>query len=552
MADELAKELLKRHSAMKAARVPFDPIYEQVADYMGPAFFGFSSPPSHPRTPQANRVDSSGKQASRVYASGLLSGVSSPFQRWFAMGLEDRERGKSRWAREWLQTYEQDLYDDLWRYGFYPCQVGAYHQSGLFGVQCIYVSESELHGIRFLNVPLRQIYIEENFQGHVDTVSREFELTARQAAQQFGEEHLSEKIKTARGKSDDDKRFTFVHIVMPVEDAPEKPRGTMLPFVSWYIEQGDARVVSTEGYHECPYIVTRSYRLPGTPYSYSPGTEALADEKMINEMKILILEAGQLSIAPPYWVPHDGFVGRISYKPRALNYYNASDRLTPDSFRPLDVGGDPRFSLELLQETKREINEAFFVDLFQTMQNRIKSGQTPTAREVSELAGEKMFLLAPMLIQQQTENHDALFNRIFALKMRRGELPPIPRELAGQSLKTEYVSPLALAQREEIPQRVLKSYQDAAMLAQIAGSEVLDNFNHDENLRAVLELRNFPQKGIKDLREVMAMRQKRAEGQAAIQRQQQAAAMLGQYKNLAAAPEEGSPAGAVLGGIGGA
>jgi transcription initiation factor TFIIIB Brf1 subunit/transcription initiation factor TFIIB len=251
-------------------------------------------------------------------------------------------------------------------------------------------------------------------------------------------------------------------------------------------------------------------------------------------------------------VPDDGFVGRISYQPRALNYYRNDGQTRPENFAPMQVGGDPRFSLELLSAARAEIGEAFFVDLFQTIQERVRAGTTPTAREVQELAGEKMFLLGPMLVQQQSENHDALFDRLFSIKLRRGELPPVPPELAGQALKVEYVSPLALAQREQVTQNILGTYQDAAMLAQIGGPQVLDALDHDEALRAILRQRNYPRDAVNDEAAVRALREQRAKAQVQAAQAAGLNQALESYRDMAAAPEEGSPAASVLGALGGA
>jgi hypothetical protein len=163
-----------------------------------------------------------------------------------------------------------------------------------------------------------------------------------------------------------------------------------------------------------------------------------------------------------------------------------------------------------------------------------------------------MFLLGPMLVNQQTENFDRLFDRLFNLLLRRGELPPVPRELAGQQLKAEYVSPLMLAQKEGQTQAVLQTYQDAGLIAQ-AAPEVLDNFEHDENLRRVAEQRGFPQKGLRSPDEVARLRQARAEAQERQAQMEMAAQDIrdaaGAAPGLAKAPEEGSPMQKLLSGL---
>lgn len=536
---EAADEVVRRHSSLLRGREAFDPIWEEVAQFMGPAYAGFTSRPGHPRKQREDLVDSTARRAANILAAGMLSGVSSPSQRWFRLGMEDRELAEAPGGRAWLQEVEDIAYRVLSHCGFYPQQTLGYHQAGLFGWQCLYVDENPGlpgAGIRFRALPLHEVCIAENFQGEVDTVFRSFRLTARQAAQKWSEAHLPDAVRRAlnrRGRSDEE--FTFLHAVYPrrdgrsgvmAGDAAQSPDGmatagvnrpgwggaggsdALLPYVSVYLERESRQVVASGGYAELPYIVTRSHRLPGTPYSYSPGTEALADAKMINEMKRLILEAGQLAVAPPYLVPDDGFVGRFSFEPRAMNYYRRGEGNSLADFGPLSIGGDPRFSWELLSATKADINEAFFVDLFLAIKSRISQGGAPTAMEVAELAGERMFLLGPMLVNQQQENFRRLFDRLFRLLMRRGELPPPPPDLAGRSLDVDYVSPLMLAQQETRTNAVLRTYAEVGGIAAVS-PQVLDLFDHDENVRLVLEQRGFPQTGVRSKADVAALREQR-------------------------------------------
>lgn len=554
---EDADELLRRLARLQDERRPFDAIWEEVAEYMGPTYLGFTAEPRHPRKARADIVDSTARRAAKVFSAGMLSGASSPSARWFTLALDqaqDENAADRPEAKAWLQELERRFSDDLLRHGFYPQQHLAYHQAGLFGWQCLYLDESPAHGIRFSARPLREIFIAENHQGVVDTVLREFTLTARQAAQKWGRAALPDSVRRCldEPRSRDDRRFTFVHAVFPREErawgSPHLVGGAGMAYASVYLERESRRVVAEGGYREMPYIVTRSYRLPGTPYSYSPGTEALADVKMLNEMKRLILEAGQLSVAPPYLVPDDGFVGRVSFEPRALNYYRADGR-GPHDFSPLNVGGDPRFAWELIESTRKDVNEAFFVDLFLAVKQRAEMGASPTAQEVAELAGERMFLLGPMLMQQQQENFSALFDRLFALKLRRGELPPVPEALRGASFKAEYVSPLALAQRASRTSAILAGYADAARIA-AADPAVMDLFDHEANVRAMLDGRGMPQAGIRSKRQAARARAERARAQAAAAQAQSLGELAGKLPALAKAPEPGSPAAALLASLG--
>ena len=65
------------------------------------------------------------------------------------------------------------------------------------------------------------VRMDQNYLGRIDTVSREFELTSRQAIQQFGmdvfkENGLDRIIREAENQSD--KKYKFIHMVCPREE----------------------------------------------------------------------------------------------------------------------------------------------------------------------------------------------------------------------------------------------------------------------------------------------------------------------------------------------
>lgn len=518
---ELARDILRRLEAMKAQRRPFDTLWQEVAEFAGPEYLGFNNRKGIKAQKQRSDITSSEvRRAADIFSAGMLSGMSNPADRWFGLIMQDDALAANPAVKRWTQACEDIFYSELEQINFYAEQHLGYHQSGLFGMQCLYMDESPEKGIRCHCRPLYELYIGENHQRVVDTVFREFSLTAHQAIQKFGEANLSDQIKSAQRSKDYTTEFDFVHAVFPNEEGDGK-FGKRFGFVSYYLEKGDnGKVIAEGGYDEQPYIVSRAYRLPWSPYSYSPGTRSLADTKSLNEMWTLLMMAGQMSVAPPYLIPDDGFVGNISYDPFSLNYFRKEQGFSREDFSPMQVGADPRFTLELLNAKKMDINEAFYVDLFLTIRNRIESGSTPTAQEIIQLTNERMFLLGPMLIKQKTENFDALFARLLMLKAKRGEIPPAPRELANAEMRVEYTSPLARAQKEAQLNSISRSYQDLAGLANIDPG-VLDLVDNDVTARRMLDQRGFPVTGIRDEAQVRKIREQRAAQAQAQQKAQQ-------------------------------
>ena len=324
-----------------------------------------------------------------------------------------------------------------------------------------------------------------------------------------------------------------------------------MEFASYYFEPGEEHLISEGGFESIPYIVTRAYSDGRSPYSISPGTIALSDVLMINEIKRLMLQAGQLSVSPPMLMPDRGLVGRLNYSSGALNMYRKDGSVDASDFQPLKLVGEFKLAMDLMQQAQKDVNAAFFVDLFLMIHNRTQAGKgTPTAMEIEQLATEKSFLLAPILINQQQENFNRLFERVFEIKKKeRGAIPPPPPELRDADIEIEYVSPLIRAQQSQKIQEMLQAVQEVNMIGQVF-PQVMDILDGDALARNVLENRGVPQSCIRAVQEVMQLRQQKMQAQEDAQRQMQEqqliqGAMQG-YQGLSKAPEYGSPAQSIL------
>lgn len=555
--------LVSTFYTMQGERAAFEDVWRQVARYLSPTPEIFSG--SENRETDSNMmrrdqrdIDNTARRAVQIFAAGMLSGVSPPSDQWFQLAVADKHGGRELSRRpavaRWLENVEGIFRRDFHQKNFYAQQDSSYRSLGLFGMQCMLVGEHDERGAYYRDTPVDEIYIAEDYTGKVNCVLRDMRLPLRQAMERFGKERLSPCLrKMAEAKNADlSRRVQVVHAVLPKSAGYENLMGNnKLPFASYYFEPGEGHLISESGFDSLPYVVTRAYSFGRSPYSISPGTLALADTRMVNELKALILESGQLRVAPPFLAPDNGLLGRLNYAPYAMNLYRKSAGMSADDFSTLQLGQDPGFGLELLSMAKQDVNEAFFVDLFMLIHNRTQMGRgTPTAAEIQQLAAEKSFLLGPILVNQQQENFDNLFSRVYAIKEKRGELPPPPKELAGADIDIVYISPLVRAQQEVKSNSIMKTLAELGQVAQMR-PEVLDLVDLDTAMREVMEQRGMPVMCLRPEEAVAKMREARMQGeaQAAQQRERMEGmqGLLGAYGQLSQAPQEGSVAAELLG-----
>ncbi len=562
-ASDFVQQLNTQFGQLKSERAPFDEIWRKVAVFESERMTLFDGQlgnnPAQGMRRDVRDVDNTCRQAITVFSSGMLSGVSPPSDQWFTLRIADKSGGddlkKYRPVANWLEQIENLFLKDFTAKNFYTQQVSSYKHIGLYGMQAMLVGESPQMGTYYRDVPVDEIYIANDYAGRVNVVYREMRITLQQALTMFGKENLSPCLQAlAEDKNaNPQEHVTIVHAVMEKAPGYENIIGdNKLPYASYYFEPGEDHLISEGGFDSLPYIVTRAYSDGRSPYSISPGTIALADVLMINEIKRLMLQAGQLSVAPPMLLPDRGLVGRLNYTSGALNTYRKDGSgIDVNDFQPLKLVGEFKLGMELMQQAQKDVNAAFFVDLFLMIHNRTQQGRgTPTAMEIEQLATEKSFLLAPILINQQQENFNRLFERVFEIKKKEhGAIPEPPKELLNADIEIEYISPLVRAQQGVRTQQMLQGLQELGGIAQLF-PDVMDIVDSDTITRRIIESRGIPQSCIRTVEEVMGLRQQKMQAQEAaqkeIQQQQMMAGMMQGYEGLSKAPEAGSPVQSIM------
>ena len=315
---------------------------------------------------------------------------------------------------------------------------------------------------------------------------------------------------------------SIIHVVLPRDDRDKRKKNkTNKPFASYYIDPEEKIVLDESGYDELPYVVPRwlksSYELG---WGRSPAMNALADTKVLQKMSEITLRAAQKQIDPPLMVPDDGFMLPIRTVPGGLNFYRSGTR---DRLEPLQIGANNPLGLNMEEQRRAAIRQAFYVD-------QLIMGQGPqmTATEVIQRTEEKMRLLGPVLGRLQAEMLQPLINRCWNIMLRAKQLPAPPPDMMGMDLEIEYVSPLAKAQKQSEVQAVVRMLE---MMQPLAGIDptILDYIDSDGLAKHVIKVLGIPAAVVRGDREIALLREDRA----AQQQQQQEMAQMAQMAQAA-------------------
>jgi hypothetical protein len=524
-------ELVKRYERMKSYRGTFETVWHEIAVRVLPRADEFMTKRYPGQRREEFVFDSTAQLALPAFAAAMESMLTPRTQKWHRLSppLELREHEPTV---RWCENVRDLLFSVRYapRANFASQAYEVYMGLGAFGTAGMFIEDGLSDGIRYQNIPLSELYVQEDGQGVVDTVFRKYSLTARQAVMRFGPDCPADVSKWVA--KEPDREFEFMQAVMPDTDYTRK-RGRKMRWKACDVFVEKQNIVREGGYRTFPYAVSRYTTAPREVYGRSPAWDALADIKSLNEMAKTSLRYGQLVTDPPWLTADVDSLSPFAVRPGAINagYMNEQGMALAKSLTP---DGDPRLTLEMADQRRQAINRAFLVTLFQILVD------TPqmTATEAMLRAQEKGALLAPTVGRQQSEFLGPLIARELDILMAAGALPPMPPELveAGGFVGIEYESPLVRQQRSEEAVGILRTYEVMGTVAAVDPS-VMQVFDHAEAARILAEVNGAPMRIVKS-RDQVAAEQQAAQQAAATQQLIEAAPALGNtVKSLAQAQQ---------------
>lgn len=522
--DTIALDIIRRMDQAIGNRGTLEGHLEQIAQRFWPDYTGVFQSHGMNRTPGAIRteemVDATGARALTRFAAVMESMLTPRNSIWHNLTPTDSVLKQNRSVR----LYFEQVRDILFRYRYAP---QANYQSqkhqdylalGSFGTGCLFtdpLAGKYEKGLRYRAIHLGEIYFLENHQGIIDTAFRKFDLTARQAVQQFGPDVLPAKILEANGiptKQDD--KFWFIHCVRPRDDEdgydPGRKDWRGMQYGSYYVECESKTVVKEEGYKKLPYSISRYVIAPGETYGRSPAMMALPSQKTLNEMKKTVLKVGHRIADPVLLAYDDGALDTPSLKNGAVNYGG----VTADG-KPLIhtlPTGKLEIAAELMQAEVNVIDDFFLVSLFQIL---VEHPQM-TATEVLERVREKGVLLSPTMGRQQSESLGPQIERELDVLNQLKLLPPMPPMLidAQGEYTIVYDSPMSRMAKAESAAGTMRTVQWTGEIFNLTQDpSVWDPFNFDEIIPDLGEANAMPFRHFATDEEKQAKRDARAKQQ---------------------------------------
>jgi hypothetical protein len=470
-------------------------------------------------TAQADLMDSTGTDSARILAAALKDGGMPATSQWFEFDVDNADDD----AKLWLDQSARKLWKLIHGSNFDAVAFECLIDEVACGQSVMFVTEGDAGGFQFEQWEFADcVFSCSKAGGPVDTIYREYTLTAEQAISEFGPDRVSAKVRDAMAH-DPSASFCFVYCIYP-RDGQYGPFALNMPFAELVIERDTAHLVREGGYNEFPCVVPRWMMLAGTPYGIGPAYVALPDMRQLNktiQLQILGLEvhAG----AGTYKAIDDGVFNPHNVRLGSRKVLVVGDM---DNLQPLGQAGNLQATLLDIERLQKSIRKVFMADALEPA----NSGPARTATEINVRVDLIRQQLGPMYGRQQAELHMALIARCFAMALRAGALGVPPRSLVNVEYRIKFTSPLARAQQLADVQAIDTYLNSTMALDAVIDPSALDNVDVPKLNKIRAERLGVPRDGLRKQSDIDEMRANRAKQQAA-QEAEQAGLMAAQAKD---------------------
>lgn len=541
-----AESLIKLYKQEKESgeRGNFNTLYQSAAEWCNPPANNINQISSPGEKKSTSRLIDVGIKARRMFTAGMMSHLFPQGQNWVRLVTADKalmeDDNVVRALTKATKTFSSAIEDSNFQEEMGNC----IDHLGYIGTTLLYCEKTEKALLNWRSHYINQFYFCESYSGEIDTVIREFKLTARQALQQFGD-NCPERIREqAQDVSTAKRKHDFIHVVMPREDGyvSGSVHKNEKKIASYYVSVKPAEIVDEGGFDEMPYSVGRFYKTNYEKYGRSCALEVYSTLPMINRMETSRLRGAERLSNPPWLSPNDGSVRRISNDQGSIIYWDASNPMSkPEQLRPTD---NVIINDEMITKKEQEVLDAFYVPLFNPLHNK----KNMTAYESSERLNLSLQFLTPAVSRVNRYFVRPALERAFAIMIRAGKFPELDiPELSEASITFDLVGKASLASRQIELFGVMTALEQTGIIGQVK-PEVWDNWDADETARFIQEV-NMAPLALQVSEDVVAqVREQRAQQAQQAQQMQAATVAADAYVKTTGAPDEGSPAQALLDG----
>ena len=509
----LAADAKARLSTLKRRKEPWLSTYQELATIFLPGKANFTTKKLEGERENEAIFDGTPRLAARDLSSAIDGLIKPKTSNWFEPTVEDEDLAENPQVKGWLERVRERMWQVIYHKDSRFIQRSTEVDDALvvFGWGTLWVSENaNRNGILFKSYHNKDVCIDENADGVIDTISVEENLTPRQAVGRFGEAKLHRDILDLAKKepSSADPMFAFAQLVVPQRDHIAERIGPQgFPYKSVVIDVKNEVVMSEGGFHGFPAAIPRWETQPGQVYPRSPAMIALPDALTLQAIGKTLLVAGERAADPPLMVPSDAFLSPIRTFPGGISVFDtqalADGELRQPVF-PLPTSASLPVGRDMQNDYRGQVQMAFYKNVLSLPVEGFK-----TATEVLERKEEFIRVLGPIFGRLETDYIGMVAERVFSIMERAGGFPPRPEEIEGVAIVFRFQSPLQQARKSLDIAGFSRTLEVTNPLA-LVQPWIYDNIDGDKVIRDSPEWSGIPSDWLRTEDEVKELREAQA------------------------------------------
>ena len=462
MSDSTAKDLIAIGDGLFTKKAPILSLWQAITEQFYPENADYTYQRSIGMEFASHLMTGVPAMANRDLANAISATLRPPGEVWFHPRTTIERLNKDITCLRWL-----DYTGDVTRRAFYSPRSGFDRATKegdrgfvSIGNVCIRTRPNrDFTGLSFRARHMRDVAWAENDDGFIDTIHVKDSIPARNLVKMFPKT-ASDRVKKLAEKDGGLTPVMVRHIVMPGDEYDDRTAkteagkqgirrvGYALKHCSIIIDTDHQTVLEEVGQHQFGYVLPRWVTVPGFGYGYSPpSTINIADARMLQQITLTLLEAGQKAVDPPMQaVGNDVIQGGINLFAGGISWVDPEyDEKTGPAIKPL-YGSNPNLGWGVDREKRiaEVIARGHFLD-------QIKFPDTSHARtayETQKMWQEFIRTAMPLFDPIMSEYNAPLCDEAFTMLLRLnafGPIKDIPKALRTQEIVYEFESPLVQA-----------------------------------------------------------------------------------------------------------
>ena len=520
---------LRRFNNLKTEQLKWVASWMELSKWQSPTrgFFFNQVPDYGSKIDATTLIDNYARRCIRDFASGMLSGLTSPARPWFRLGLDNTDLQQFQPVKQYLDECQKRMTAVFARSNIYECLHILYEELATFGTGSMFLMEDYQDILRGRSFTIGEYMLGTSPDCRVNTFARQFWMTVAQLVKEFGLESCSQSVRNDFAVHNTERWVRVIWLIEENDRRIEQYKDWQnMKYRSIYFEDSSMQntYLRMEGFNEFPILAPR-WALTTTADSYgkSAGWDSLGDVKQLQKEQADKLLGVAKATNPP--MQADSSVQNVNTLPGGLT---RSSTMTPNAgIRPAyQVQLDLNAVREDIKEIKEALSDAYYRDLFKGILDIDRTGVTAT--EIAEKKAEQLNLASPLILRITNEVCNPLINRAYEIMNRVMALPPPPKEIQGQEIKITYIGVLAQAQRM-IGIGAIDQWKQGVESSIQINPECIDIIDYDTMNQEKADMFGIPAKIVASPDVIAQKRQQRAQANA----QAQKAAQMQQAAEIA-------------------